>query len=221
MCANPWLCKCVHVTARVCDGEGSREEREIETEVEQEQGHPFKNSLQRLCPTFPLYLFHGSTEEEKEGMKDERWAKVLKQIQMWAGEDAVSSHWKYHRNSISLASGVCCRGTEKAASYHTLLQNCGKQPLCQNKQMDNHSHIHSDSFKKTALLTTIQLPSQWLVISVLNWEGSQLTIPSFQTLSTCFRTRLCSVFLWSFAAGSWPTELLLGKPHLSKKRGTK
>ncbi len=53
-------------------------------------------------------------------------------------------------------------------------------------------------------------------ISVLNWEGSQLTIPSFLTPSTCFLRRLCCFFLWIFAAGYWPTELLLEKPHLSK-----
>ena len=54
----------------VCDGEGSREEREIETEVEQEQGHPFKNSLQRLCPTFPSLFVsweHRGGERRDEG----------------------------------------------------------------------------------------------------------------------------------------------------------
>lgn len=62
-----------------------RERSEIETEVEQEQGHPFKSSLQRLCPTFLSICFMGAQRRGKEGMKDEGWAKVLKQIQMWAG----------------------------------------------------------------------------------------------------------------------------------------
>lgn len=37
-----------------------------------------------------------------------------------------------------LASDVCCRGTEKAVFYHTLLcvaQNCDKQTLSESKQM--------------------------------------------------------------------------------------
>lgn len=47
---------------------------------------------------------------------------------------------------------------------------------------------------------------------VLKWEDSQLTIPYFHTLSTCSLRGLCCVFLWTSAAGYWPTGLLLGKP---------
>lgn len=56
----------------MCDMEGSREER-IETEVEQEQGHPFKSSLQRLCPTFLFVSWEhrgrgGKKRDEERGM---------------------------------------------------------------------------------------------------------------------------------------------------------
>lgn len=79
MCLRVYTCVLlrVNVTMQVCVcnslyvlQEGV-ERREIETEVEQEQGHPFKSSLQRLCPKFLFILFHGSTKEEKEGMRDE------------------------------------------------------------------------------------------------------------------------------------------------------
>lgn len=73
--------------------------------------------------------------------------------------------------------------------------------------------------QKTVPLTTTWLPSRWL-LSVLIWEGSQLTIPSFQIPSTGFHRKLCWV-LWLFAAGYWPTEPLLGKSHLLKTRDKK
>lgn len=101
-CKLTWLCKCVYAIVCMCDREGSRERRGIETEVEQEQGHPFKRSPQGLCPTLLFICFMGAQPEEIEGMKDEDWAKVLKQIHMWVGDDPVSSHWKYHQKSSQL-----------------------------------------------------------------------------------------------------------------------
>lgn len=66
------LCKHAHAEACMCDMKGSREER-IETEVEQEQGHPFKSSLQRLCPTFLFVSWEhrgrgGKKRDEERGM---------------------------------------------------------------------------------------------------------------------------------------------------------
>lgn len=55
----------------VCVAGRDRETREIETEVEQEQGHPFKSSLQRLCPTFLSICFMGAQRRDKKGLKDE------------------------------------------------------------------------------------------------------------------------------------------------------
>lgn len=90
--------------------------------------------------------------------------------------------------------------------------------------MAGHSHIHSHSLKKAVLLTTAPLPSQWLVISVLNWEGSQLTIPSFQRSVYLTSTEGFAAFFFCFFSADLYCGILantapaIGKPHLSNAR---
>lgn len=59
------VCKSAHTQVCLCGKVRLREER-IETEMEQEQRHPFKRSLLRLCPTF-LFFFMGAQRRKKKG----------------------------------------------------------------------------------------------------------------------------------------------------------
>lgn len=59
--------------------------------MEWRQGHPFKSSPQRCCPTFLSIGLKGA-EETEEGMKDEGCVKVLKKIHLQTREVAMFSH---------------------------------------------------------------------------------------------------------------------------------
>lgn len=127
-----------------------------------------------------------------------------------------------------MASEVCCRGAEKALSFHALLcvaRNCGKQPLCQNKQMDGHSHIHSHSLKKSSPLDnsalaksmTSNLCAQLGGQPINNSLLSKICLPDFHR-------RLCCVFFFVFFSADLYCGILantapaIGKPHLSNAR---
>ena len=148
---------CAHDRAGACGGEGSRERSEIEAEVEQEQGHPFKSSPQRLCPTFLSICFTGAQRRGKEGMKDEGWAKVLKQIQDVGGRGRsillienitkIASVWQV-RSAAEEQRRRCLFVHYYYYYDYALRRTGGKQPLWQHKQMDGHSHIRSHSLKK-------------------------------------------------------------------------